>query len=186
MNIFCLLIDVMFARNYPLAYIDLPGPSPRNPILEDILPSLLHIKAVSILDHALRAWIDINGLKVPRKPYGTGLEGRINYLVDHQILKDPDSIHALRKVRNDLAHEPQNSVSWEGLDRDLETMHLTLKTLNIVGYFPNFKIMSERSGARGSTEPGVSFSFDYRIMVKEDEQVVSEIKWTKNIHKDEY
>ncbi len=45
--------------------------------------------------------------------------------------------------------------------------------------------MSERSGARGSTEPGVSFSFDYRIMVKEDEQVVSEIKWTKNIHKDE-
>ena len=51
-----LLIDTAFARDYPtfFAISGFSAAVPRNPILEGLLPGLLQIKAVAILDEALR------------------------------------------------------------------------------------------------------------------------------------
>ena len=53
-----LLIEIVLAYNYPVAFrLTSAGGAapPRNPILEYVLPSLLHLKAVAILDAALAA-----------------------------------------------------------------------------------------------------------------------------------
>jgi hypothetical protein len=105
------LIDLSFAKHYPIGYIDLQGLAPKNPVLEQLLPSLLHIKAVAILDHALKAWIESKGITVPKKPYGTDLKGRIDFLVDNNRLNGRASLHTLRGLRNNLAHEPQKAIN---------------------------------------------------------------------------
>ena len=179
------LIDFTFARNYTIGYIDLPGPAPRNPVLEQLLPSLLHIKAVAILDHTLRAWIDENGMTVPKKPYGTDLKGRIEFLADNNILEDRDALHALRSIRNELAHEPQGVIDWNCLDQDVVTIQRTLKDLKLVGEMPEFEIFSERSAAQWSQDPEVICTFNYRIAIKEADRLVAEIKWSKNLMRDE-
>ena len=94
-----LLIDLAFARNYRVGFIDLPGPVPKNPVLEQLLPSLLHIKTVAILDHALKSWIDANGMRVPKRPYGTELKGRIDFLADNNKIRDRATLHGLRTVK---------------------------------------------------------------------------------------
>ena len=91
-----LLIDLMYARNYTIAYVDLPGPVAKNPVLERLLPTLIHVKAVAILDHALRAWTDANGFKIPKKPYGTDLNGRIDFMADMGHLADRSRLHSIR------------------------------------------------------------------------------------------
>src|SRR5438445_12161720 len=83
------LIDLMFARNYTIGYLDHPGPVAKIPVVERLLSTLLHVKAVTILDHALRAWIDANGIAVPKKPYGTDLKGRIDFRSDNTHLTGP-------------------------------------------------------------------------------------------------
>src|SRR5579863_3132834 len=96
------LIDAVFARNYDLASrLDGAFVAP-NEVLERHLPSLLHIKAVAILDHALVAFIDSRGLIVPKKPYGTSLKGRIDFLSDQRLLSDQATLLGLKNLRNDL------------------------------------------------------------------------------------
>src|SRR5258706_14715825 len=98
------LTDREFAKNYTMGYIDLPGPIPKNPVVERLLPSLLQIKAVTILDSALRALIDDKKLTVPKKPYGTDLKGRIDFLADQGFLTDRRALHSIRDTRNEVAH----------------------------------------------------------------------------------
>src|SRR5690242_5393403 len=116
------LIDMAFASRYELGYIDAIPPPPKNPVLERLLPSLLHIKAVAILDRALRSWCEDRGLVVPKKPYGSDLEGRIDFLADSGHLADRAPLHSVRGVRNVLAHEPTGSVDWAALDSDVRTI----------------------------------------------------------------
>jgi hypothetical protein len=179
------LIDLTFAKDYPIGYIDLPGPAPRNPVLEQLLPSLLHIKAVAILDHALRTWIDAKGMTVPKKPYGTDLKGRIDFLADNNILSNRVILHTLRGLRNDLAHEPQEAINWSDLDRDVATINEALKDLQLVGDMPHYEIFSERSGAQESPDPKVNWVFHYRIAVREAGKIVAEIKWSESLLNDD-
>jgi hypothetical protein len=134
------LIDVMFAENYELGHLDDLGPSVKNPVVERLLPSLLHVKAVAILDHAIRSWCDHKGLVIPKKPYGTDLKGRIDYLVDNAFLSDRSSLHAIRGTRNIVAHEPADAVDWRQLDSDVKAIHVALKELGLVGEFPKWEI----------------------------------------------
>jgi hypothetical protein len=60
------LIDLMFASRYELGYIDAIHLPPKNPVLERLLPSLLHIKAVAILDCGLRRWCAAMGSSFQR------------------------------------------------------------------------------------------------------------------------
>jgi hypothetical protein len=130
------LIDAMFAENYELGHLDDLGPSVKNPVVERLLPSLLHVKAVAILDHAIRSWCDHKGLVIPKKPYGTDLKGRIDYLVDNAFLSDRSSLHAIRGTRNIVAHEPADAVDWRQLDSDVKAIYVALKELGLVGEFP--------------------------------------------------
>lgn len=180
-----LLIDLTFARNYPVGFIDLPGPAAKNPVLEQILPSLLHIKAVAILDHSLRAWLDANGMIVPKKPYGMDLKGRIDYLADQGKIIDRQPLHDLRGVRNDLAHEPAEVITWTDLDRDIASINTVLKELGLVGELPQLEIYAERSGAQESPDPKVNCVFHYQIAVKEANTVIADIKWSKSLLNDD-
>jgi hypothetical protein len=178
------LIDVMFAENYELGHLDDLGPSVKNPVVERLLPSLLHIKAVAILDHAISSWCDDKGLVIPKKPYGPDLKGRIDYLVDNAFLFDRSSLHAIRGTRNIVAHEPADAVDWRQLDSDVKAIHVALKELGLVGEFPKWEISSERSAAQDPWVPNALCTFDYRITIKYEEKLVAEITWSKHLMRD--
>jgi hypothetical protein len=179
------LIGLAFARNYSIEYIDLPGPPSRNPILEEILPSLLHIKAVAIFDHALRALIDAKQMTLPKNPYRNDLRGRIDFLADNNILTDRVALHKLRDIRNDLAHEPYGVVDWNELDRDIASIHSVLRNLTLVGEIPRFEVFSERSEVQESPDPKITSCFHYRIAIKETNHIVAEITWSESLSNDD-
>ena len=157
----------------------------KNPVVERLLPSLLQVKAVAILDHALRAWIDDKGLVVPKKPYGTDLKGRIDYLADNGHLAGRFPLHSIRGTRNALAHEPAGAVDWAELDHDVATIHAALSELKLVQERPQWEILSERSAAQAGEIPKSTCTFHYRIGLKQSDKVVAEIKWAQHLMADD-
>ncbi len=180
-----LLIDLMFARNYTIGYQLDHAPAAKNPVAERLLPSLLHVKAVAVLDHCLRAWIDQKGMVVLKKPYGTDLKGRIDFLADNGHLADRSPLHSIRDTRNQMAHEPAGAVDWPELDRDVAAIHSALYELKIVNEMPKWEIWSERSAAKEGEIPKANHTFHYRIGIKEGDKVIAEIKWTKHLMEDD-
>jgi hypothetical protein len=69
-----LLLEEVAARNYWQSYLLHGFASHRDPLLDRLLPSLLYIKAVTILDDALEAVIAPRGLVMPKK-YRDSLQG---------------------------------------------------------------------------------------------------------------
>jgi hypothetical protein len=179
------LIDAMFAQNYELGHIDSPGPTVKNPVVERLLPSLLHVKAVAILDHATKNWCNNKKLIIPKKPYGTNLNGRIDYLVDNGFLPDRSSLHAIRGTRNVLAHEPAGSVDWRQLDSDVKSIHGVLQKLDLVDEFPKWHISSERSAAGRPRIPDAMCTLDYRITIKDGERTVADITWCEHMMRED-
>jgi hypothetical protein len=180
------LIDLTFARNYTAAdWLSHPGPPPRNPVVDRLLPSLLQVKAVAILDHALQSWIEEHGLTVPRQPYGRDLNGRINFLADRSEIADRESLHSIRGTRNELAHVPSGSVNWEELDRDVLAIHRALFGLGLVPAMQKWGVIAEKLAARPGTSPDVDLSMDYAIRIMHEEKPVAEIAWTMNMMRDE-
>ena len=179
------LIDLTFARNYTIGYIDHPDPVPKNPVVERILPSLLHVKAVSILDYAIRAWTDAKCMAVPKKRYGTDLKGRIDYLADNGHLVDRTRLHMIRGTRNELAHEPGGAVDWVELDRDVEAIHSALSELKIVGRMPKWEILAERSEAQEGEIPKAITTQHYRICINNGRELVAEITWSLHVMQDD-
>ena len=175
------LIDLMFSRNYTLGYLDLHGTAAKNPVVERLLPCLLHVKAVAILDLAIRNWIASKGLAVPKKPYGAYLNGRIDYLGDNGHIVDCTRLHSIRGTRNELAHEPDAAVDWAELDRDVESIQSALSELKIVGEFPKWEISAERSAAQTGEILNSTCTFHYCISIKQDEKKVAEISWAKHL-----
>jgi hypothetical protein len=62
-----LLIESEFARNYRIAYQLDEGAAARNPVLEKILPSLLHVKMAAMLDEALGTHLAATSTSLPKK-----------------------------------------------------------------------------------------------------------------------
>lgn len=178
------LIELEFARNYPIAYQLGQGLAVRNPVLEQVLPSLLHIKMSALLDDALDMYLTATTTALP-KNYRSTLEGRISFLSDSGRITNGPALHEVRKRRNDLAHESFSSVSWLQLDQDLASVHAALQHLGIVGAKPRFEIKAERSAAQGSVEPGISLYFDYSVVVTEGGKTAAEFKWREKLHNDE-
>ncbi len=178
------LIDLEFAKNYPFARVGIDHMGFRNPILEQILPSLLHIKAVAILDGALKDLLAARSLTVPRK-YGNGLKARINYLADEGIIVNPEPLHEVRDRRNDVAHEFSENVDWQILDKDVGAIQEALETLSIIGPRPVLGFKAERSAARDSTQVGVLAHYDYRFYLEHNGKMAAEVRWTENLMKDD-
>jgi hypothetical protein len=179
------LVDRAFAQNYTLGYIDHPGPVAKNPVVERLLPSLLHVKAVAILDYALKAWIDGKRLTVPRKPYGTDLKGRIDFLADRGLLADGKALHSIRDTRNEVAHEPEEEVTWQHLDQDVRVIHAVFQELGLVDELRKWDVFSERSAAQEGEIADAICSFHYRIGIRDGERLVAEITWRQHLMRDE-
>ena len=178
------LIELELARNYPIAYQLSHGPAVRNPVLEKILPSLLHIKMAALLDEALDAYLTSATTALP-KTYRSTLDAQISFLSDSGRIQNGPALHAVRNRRNELAHETCSSVSWSQLDQDLPTVHATLQHLGVVGGRPRFEIKAERSAAQSSEEPGVIAYFDYSVTLAEGEKTTAEFRWRETLHNDE-
>ena len=160
------------------------GAAPRNPILEQLLPSLLHIKAVTILDAALKEVLATGNLSVPRT-YGRGLKARTEFLNDQGLLQDVTLLHRIRELRNDVAHEFDERVTWTVLDEDLAAIHAVLQSFGLVGPRPNFEAFAERSGARESTDPDVLFALDHTFGLREGTKIAAQITWTEDVMRDD-
>jgi hypothetical protein len=179
----------MFARNYTIGYFGpgVGGSVARNPVVDRLLPSLLHVKAVSLLDHALEAWLDARGLVVPRKRYGTDLKGRIDYLADNRHLSDATRLHLIRDTRNALAHEPDAGVAidWPQLDETIDAVFAALQELTLPVERPQWEISAERSAAQEAKVPNALFTFDHTISIKAGDKVVAAITWSSHLMNDD-
>jgi len=167
-------------RNYWRTYLLYGLQSHRDPLLDEFLPSLIYIKAVTILDDAFEMFITSRGLQVPSK-YQDSLAGRIDCLSDIGILFDGSQCHRIRRRRNELAHETGARATWDELENDRNIMHEVLQALRFVADLPRLEFYSERSAMRGSTKPGYSLERDFKYGIKENGKVALEIKWSQYI-----
>ncbi len=99
------LQEVELAKNYHMPYLlNGFGGTFRNPLLDYLLPSLLHVKMVAILYEALLFFIGDRGLTVPKK-HKRSLRGRIEYLNEQSLIANYAALHVILDLRNLLAHE---------------------------------------------------------------------------------
>lgn len=178
-------IDLLFARNYEMAHKLHSGLAPKNPVLERLVPSLLHVKLVSIFDHSIRAWIDENCIEVPKKPYGKDLNGRIDFLADKGHIADRRPLHTIRTRRNGLAHHIKSAISWAELDRDVETVQSALSALKLVSDSPKWSIFAEQSAAQAGEVPNSICTIHRRIGIRQEDKMIAEIKWSEHQMEDD-
>jgi hypothetical protein len=178
------LIEVTFAENYKTPYIiESGGPVLSNPILDNLLPSLLLVKLTSLVDEALGEYITQKGLLMP-KTYRGDFNGRINFLRDSGYLKDATKLHELRELRNELAHESTGKVGWAELEKAIETADDELQQLGLVGTRPKFEVSAERVTVE-PTDPKYLMTFNYSVTLKSGGCKVAELTWSKHLHRDE-
>ncbi len=175
------LMEAELAKNHKMANVMSGGlgglPAP-NPILDMLLPSLLYVRLGSLIDEALAEYIDLHGLVIA-KPYKEDFNGRTCFLADQGRLNDAAKIHAIRKQRNLLAHEANQSCTWEVVAAAITEGHAELQHLGIVGVRPVYEFFGERSAMKAGN-PGYAFSQDYCYGLKENGQRVIGISWTVN------
>ena len=179
------LVQLEFARNYPVAYqLTSHGAAVRNPLLEAILPSLLHIKMTAILDEALGRYLESSKTALPAD-YRPDLNGRIGFCSDAGLVLNHQALQGVRKRRNKAAHETFSDVSWSQLDQDLGEVHTALQHLGLVGERPEFRVEAERSAfLLSSDEPGILGHRDCAVRVLRGEKVAGEHKWGETLHDD--
>lgn len=174
------LIEVTFAKNYKIPYIlTASRPVPNNPVLDNLLPSLLIVKLTSLVEEALGEYIAQKGLVVPSQ-YRADLNGRINFLRDNGHLKDAGKLHTLRKLRNKLAHKFIGNATWEELDLGVNAADDELQHLGFIGTRPTLEIDSERLPV-DPVDPKYLASIKYRVALKSNRQKVAEFTWSTNI-----
>ena len=167
------------AKNYPMPYSLNGDLSNKNNLLEQMLPSLLYVKAVAILDDSLKLWLEIKGHRLS-KPSKHDLNGRLTYMRDKGLLDSAEQLFAVKDLRNELAHEPGKVCDWSVLERDIKLIEISLLTLNIASK-PTGKLecVGERSKIYDSQEPGVAWYRTYTFAVKEDGNTVLELSWVE-------
>jgi hypothetical protein len=160
----------------------LPSRPPVYPVLDALLPSLLHVKAVAILDHALRAWLPAHGLRK-----GPDRHDRIALLVAPLPLRaeEAEALYTLKDLRNAVAHNPQGTRSWDALDYEVVRLHGTLRRLPQVGDLPQLSAVYQQSKMRGGEEPGGAFCCDQTIMMKEGDPPGHWITWQQRWYSNE-
>ena len=178
-----LRIEAKAAENYPLSYSLYINQTHRDKLLEQLLPSLLYIKAVSILDDSLGIWLSDNNIKLS-KPYFDNLNGRISYLDDNNIIKNASELHRIRKNRNLLAHEPETNCEWNKLNEDINHIEDCLVSLGLARVTGKLEYFAERSAMEWNNEPGITGSRNFKYGVKDQGRVSFQISWTQKFHDD--
>lgn len=178
------LIDVAFAKNYQsyfaMTSMTVRG-APQNPVLDELLPSLLHIKVVSILDAALISKLDERGVKPKHFQKRNDLSGRIDTAVAAGLIADAQPLHEIRESRNNLAHEFNQRIGWSDLDRDVVAIHSALREMDFVEPLPSLQVNCERVPKAHLTDPLAEIGFDYRIFVARGDEVWAQITWSEEL-----
>ena len=138
-------MDVELAKNHAqVAVLGMVGASsPPNQLLEVLLPSLLYIRLGLILDGALEAYTDSNGLTMNRKQ---DFNGRICFLADQGRISDAGKLHTIRGRRNELAHDTTaydpnvaTACSWSELDQSIAAVDAELQHLGLAAARPAYR-----------------------------------------------
>ena len=158
--------------------------TPRNPLLEYLLPSLFIIKLMAILEDAFAQFISENGLSLQTN-HRPSLSSRINCMNNKGKLVDYKALDKLRVTRNRLAHETVTQVGWDELENALDIVEIELQNLMFVGERPIYEFFAERSGAQASDEPNVLALFHYKYGIKSDNRVMMEISYIEKLYRDE-
>lgn len=140
----------------------------RNPIIDVVVPGLLLIKAVSILQDALRVEIGRKNLPTPSK-YRSTLEDDINLLTNEGVLAtERISLHKIRDRRGDSAHQATQNMKWPELSVDIDTIETAMQKIDTVEMRPKIEIYSERSAAAAAKDPRyvISFRHIYGVTVE--------------------
>lgn len=178
------LIDRAFAQNYRTYFwitshtVRLP---PANPVFDRLLPSLLHVKALAILDAGLKEALSTRCSSPKSHGYKNDLNGRINTAADLGIFPDSKLLHEARLTRNEVSHEFEPSVSWADLDDTIQIIQQSLTLLGLAGAMPNFEVKAERRPKNELIDPNARIGFDYCVSVVGDGKVESEIAWSEEL-----
>lgn len=179
------LLEYEFSKSYDLAYALYIARAVKNPILEMLLPSLLLIRAVSILDDTLQFELEAQGINLPQGKYKNDLYGRITILGDRGRLSESRKLQDLRKRRNELAHDCDidKFASWAELSKAVDLVEATLQELSIVGDRPKLDFYAEKSAIKESTEPDIFGVRDFKVGIKENDKVALEWSWSEKLHR---
>jgi hypothetical protein len=172
-------MDVELAKNHAsVAVLGMVGsPAPANQLLEVLLPSLLYIRVGLILDEALESYIDGNGLTMIGRH---DFNGRICFLADRSLLKDPEKLHAIRRRRNELAHDTAaydaalpTACGWSELEQTTITVDAELQHLSLAETCPVYRFHAGQEMVAG---PGF-LSNDYFYSLLLDGETVFKVRW---------
>lgn len=178
-------IDRAFAQSYRTYFlltsftVRMP---PANPVLDRLLPSLLHVKALTILDAGLKEALSTRGESPKVHGYKDDLNGRINTAGDLGLFPDSTLLHEARRTRNEVAHQFEPSVSWNDLDDAVQAIQQALSSLSLVGPLPKFEVKAERIPKDSLIDPKAQLGFNYCVSVVGDNgKVEAVIKWSQEI-----
>ncbi len=188
-----LLQETLLARNaFRLGSII--GPAVHKPVLDLLFPSLLLVRAVSLMDEALADYIDGKGYAVPKK-YGTTLHGRLSFLDDQGDLSYSQNLRGLKDRRNGIAHRSttpgtahSTAVTWDELDQALGVVEAVLQKLNLIGPRPNLEFFWERDADLYPDEPPpdkptIRVTHHYRYGVREGDVKLVEFSLSYDFHR---
>jgi hypothetical protein len=173
------LQEIELARNYD--HFDVRHFTPRNPILDGLLPSLLLLRALSILDDAFESYIDAHSIPLPPK-FRPVFHDRIQLLAHQGLLPNARQLHAYRDQRNSIAHQSTAATSWKALDAAVAEVHSALHSLGVVGERPVYGFFAESDGLTESDEPGILGTMVSRFGLKRDGKKAVEYSWRTTIH----
>ena len=112
------------------------------------------------------------------------LNGKIEFLQREILLQDPESLHAHRHRRNEVAHDPNaTSLDWLELDLAVDKTEAELQHLDLVGSRPHYEFYGESHRAKNTDDPEIAFSIEYCAGIKELDKWVIRLDWVKNVHR---
>lgn len=154
----------------------------RNPVLNELLPSLLLIRLHSILDLALKHLVEERALSGDSRPKCDSLSARINWAIERiPRLKDL-MLHDGRDHRNEIGHEPTGSATWPQLNERMRLVHQALEATSGLGGRRKYDVRCERTALRNSEDPEVMGERDYLFCILEDGAEIIEIKHSERIY----
>lgn len=177
------LLEWELAKHYHYPYLLYMGRTNRNPLLDQLLPSLLFLRATSLLHEGLKLSIAIRELVLPKDKYKDSLHGRISFLDDEGILSNGKGLHDIRKRRNDIAHGSMSATTWDKLAQDVDKIETTLQQLEIVSARPHLEYYGERSAMQWLEDPKILGTRDFKCGVKENGKPAIEFSWTEKLYR---
>lgn len=174
------LLEYEMAKNYDMPYkLTSIGPTPNNPILDKLLPSLLFMRAMSILDESFKIELDNRKMQIA-KNCKNNLNGRIITLSNEKIITCSENLHDLREQRNKLAHE-DSSVDWNELSSAVDLVGKTLQELNLVGVRPSFECFAVQGKMENSPNPKIIGTQKFECFINENGKRAIEFSWSIDI-----